>query len=151
MISCLCFLTPIGYCTLYEDNGYICQLSFGQTASQKVTSALQKAKTELEEYLNGTRKNFDIMLSLQRGTIFQQQVWHAISAIDYGKTKTYKQIAENIGHEKAVRAVGNACNRNPLPIFIPCHRVIGSNQKPIGYNGGLKIKKYLLELEQKCL
>ncbi|MDT0190816.1 methylated-DNA--[protein]-cysteine S-methyltransferase [Exiguobacterium sp. BG5(2022)] len=83
------------------------------------------------------------------GTPFQQEVWDALLTIPYGETRTYKQIAEQIGRPKAVRAVGQALNRNPLPILFPCHRVIGSSGKLIGFAGGLAEKQRLLEFEMK--
>lgn len=83
------------------------------------------------------------------GTPFQQEVWDALLTIPYGETRTYKQIAEQIGRPKAVRAVGQALNRNPLPILFPCHRVIGSGVKLVGFAGGLAEKQRLLEFEMK--
>ncbi|MFY7868166.1 MAG: methylated-DNA--[protein]-cysteine S-methyltransferase [Exiguobacterium sp.] len=83
------------------------------------------------------------------GTPFQQEVWDALLTIPYGETRTYKQIAEQIGRPKAVRAVGQALNRNPLPILFPCHRVIGSSGKLVGFAGGLAEKQRLLEFEMK--
>ncbi|WP_214885987.1 MULTISPECIES: MGMT family protein [unclassified Exiguobacterium] len=83
------------------------------------------------------------------GTPFQQDVWDALLTIPYGETRTYKQIAEQIGRPKAVRAVGQALNRNPLPILFPCHRVIGSSGKLVGFAGGLSEKQRLLEFEMK--
>lgn len=151
MIDCCCFLLPLGYCSLYTRDGTVCRLTFEKSEIGRINSLQKKAKEELEEYFSGCRRNFDIPLLRTQGTNFQQQVWQAISTIGYGKTQSYKQIAEYINHPQATRAVGGACNRNPLPIFIPCHRVIGSNHKLIGYAGGLRIKEFLLELEQKCL
>ncbi|MGA9466090.1 MAG: methylated-DNA--[protein]-cysteine S-methyltransferase [Exiguobacterium marinum] len=84
-----------------------------------------------------------------KGTSFQQDVWDALLTIPYGETRTYKQIAEQIGRPKAVRAVGQALNRNPLPILFPCHRVIGSSGKLVGFAGGLSEKQRLLEFEMK--
>lgn len=86
---------------------------------------------------------------LPEGTIFQRKVWHKIMKIPYGKTKTYKQIAIAIGHPHSYRAVGQACKKNPIPIIIPCHRVVGSNGSLGGYSRGIGAKKYLLRLE-KC-
>lgn len=83
------------------------------------------------------------------GTPFQQEVWDALLTIPYGETRTYKQIAEQIGRPKAVRAVGQALNRNPLPILFPCHRIIGSSGKLIGFAGGLSEKQRLLEFEME--
>ena len=115
---------------------------------EKDTKLLVKAKNELEEYFDGKRKEFDLPLK-QEGTEFQKKVWNALSKIPYGETRTYKEIAKMIGNEKASRAVGMANNKNNIPIIIPCHRVIGSDGKLVGYALGLDIKQYLLDLESK--
>ena len=115
---------------------------------EKDTKLLVKAKDELEEYFEGKRKEFDLPLK-QEGTEFQEKVWNALSKIPYGETRTYKEIAKMIGNEKASRAVGMANNKNNIPIIIPCHRVIGSNGKLVGYALGLDMKQYLLDLEIK--
>ena len=113
---------------------------------EKDTKLLVKAKNELEEYFEGKRKEFDLPLK-QEGTEFQKKVWNALSKIPYGEKRTYKEIAKMIGNEKASRAVGMANNKNNIPIIIPCHRVIGSNGKLVGYALGLDMKQYLLDLE----
>ena len=115
---------------------------------EKDTKLLVKAKNELEEYFEGKRKEFDLPLK-QEGTEFQKKVWNALSKIPYGEKRTYKEIAKMIGNEKASRAVGMANNKNNIPIIIPCHRVIGSNGKLVGYALGLDMKQYLLDLESK--
>lgn len=115
---------------------------------EKDTKLLLKAKKELEEYFEGKRKKFDLPLE-QEGTLFQKKVWNALEKIPYGETRTYKEIAKFIGNEKASRAVGMANNKNNIPIIIPCHRVIGSNGKLVGYALGLDMKQYLLDLESK--
>lgn len=102
---------------------------------------------QLQEYFSGTRMNFDIPLSL-RGTPFQQRVWQELANIPYGQTRTYGEIAAAIGKPGAARAVGMACNRNPIWLVIPCHRVVGKNGALTGYEGGLEMKQKLLELEQ---
>ena len=115
---------------------------------EKDTKLLLKAKKELEEYFAGKRKEFDLPLE-QEGTEFQKKVWEALERIPYGETRTYKDVAKIVGNEKASRAVGMANNKNSIPIIIPCHRVIGSNGKLVGYALGLDMKKYLLDLERK--
>ena len=110
------------------------------------TELIKQAKKQLFEYFEGKRKNFDLPL-LKEGTPFQISVWSALEKIPYGETRSYKDIAIAIGNSKAVRAVGMANNRNKISIFIPCHRVIGTNGKLVGYGGGLHIKRFLLELE----
>lgn len=105
------------------------------------------AKKQLEEYFSGTRIEFDLPLQPE-GTEFQQAVWEALQKIPFGKTETYGNIAKAIGKPKAARAIGQANNRNPIAIVIPCHRVIGSNKQLTGYAGGLERKEFLLELEK---
>ena len=101
---------------------------------------------QLKEYFNGERKSFQIPLYLE-GTDFQLLVWRCLSQIPYGNLKSYQDIAELIGNPKACRAVGMANHDNPIPIIIPCHRVIGKNRKLVGYAGGINRKEYLLSLE----
>ena len=98
--------------------------------------------------MEGKRKEFTLPLA-PVGTEFMIRVWKSLCAIPYGETRSYKEIAESIGNKKASRAVGLANNRNPIPIFIPCHRVIGANGKLVGYGGGLHIKSFLLKLEME--
>jgi methylated-DNA-[protein]-cysteine S-methyltransferase len=101
---------------------------------------------QLQEYFSRTRKKFDIPLDIY-GTEFQKRVWNEVKKIPYGKTKSYKNVAEKLGDVNAIRAVGKANGKNPVPILIPCHRVIGANGKLTGYAGGLDIKEKLLEIE----
>lgn len=103
---------------------------------------------EIMEYLNGERTSFDFLYELE-GTEFQNKVWKELTRIPYGETRTYKEIAIAIGNKNASRAVGMANNKNPLMIVVPCHRVIGSNGKLVGYAGGMDMKKELLDLEQR--
>jgi methylated-DNA-[protein]-cysteine S-methyltransferase len=107
---------------------------------------LVRAARQLEEYFAGTRKRFDLPLDFA-GTEFQKKVWEALLTIPYGETRSYRQIAEQIGQPAAVRAVGAANGRNPISIVAPCHRVIGSTGKLTGFGGGLPAKARLLELE----
>ncbi|WP_438444808.1 methylated-DNA--[protein]-cysteine S-methyltransferase [Gorillibacterium sp. sgz5001074] len=109
-------------------------------------SLIEEAARQLKDYFGGSRTSFDLPLDL-RGTPFQLQVWRALGQIPYGQIRSYKQIAEAIGSPKAVRAVGGANNRNPVPIIIPCHRVIGAGGALVGYGGGLPIKQFLLHHE----
>ncbi len=109
---------------------------------------LQDAYDQLDEYFQGKRKDFNLKLNID-GTDFQKKVWRALSDIPYGKVVSYKDIAIAVGNEKAVRAVGNSNNKNKIAIVIPCHRVIGSNGKLVGYAGGLHFKEWLLEHEKK--
>ena len=111
------------------------------------TDLIKKAHQQLVEYFNKERKEFDLPFSLE-GTDFQKKVWQELAKIPYGEVVTYKNIASKIKNDKAYQAVGTAISKNPLPIFIPCHRVINSNDKLGGYRLGLEIKKYLLILEK---
>ena len=111
---------------------------------------LLRVKKQLEQYFAGQRQQFDLPLDFQ-GTDFQQQVWQTLLTIPYGETRSYKDIALQIGNEKAVRAVGAANGRNPISIIAPCHRVIGANGQLVGYGGGLDMKQWLLEHENTYL
>ena len=111
---------------------------------------LAEARLQLLAYLKGSRKGFTLELD-PAGTEFQKEVWNALREIPYGETRSYKQIAERTGRPKACRAVGQAANKNPLPIVIPCHRLVGANGSLTGYAGGLEMKRYLLELERRTL
>lgn len=102
---------------------------------------------QISEYLEGKRRKFELPIAF-KGTPFQEKVWNALLEIPYGETASYGQIAQKIGHSKAYHAVGNANNKNPISIVIPCHRVIGANHNLVGYASGLEMKKFLLELEK---
>ena len=123
------------------------QFTQPQKALLQTTELLSMATIQLDEYFQGKRTTFSLPFKLI-GTPFQLTVWKELQNIPYGKTTSYKEIAQKINKPKAYRAVGMANNKNPLPIIIPCHRVIGSNGKLIGYAGGLNLKNYLLELEK---
>lgn len=144
------YQTSIGSITIVEQQNNIIGILFGQVKPQNAmmqeTQLLKKTYSQIREYLEGKRKEFTIPIAMQ-GTCFQRQVWKALQTISYGETKTYQQIAEQIGKPKACRAVGMANHVNPISIIVPCHRVIGKNGKLVGYGGGLEIKKQLLDLE----
>lgn len=123
------------------------QFTQPQKALLQTTELLSMATIQLDEYFQGKRTTFSLPFKLT-GTPFQLAVWKKLQNIPYGQTTSYKEIAQKINKPKAYRAVGMANNKNPLPIIIPCHRVIGSNGKLIGYAGGLNLKNYLLELEK---
>ncbi|MDH5832604.1 methylated-DNA--[protein]-cysteine S-methyltransferase [Luteimonas kalidii] len=110
------------------------------------SAMLQRARTQLEEYFAGERRSFDLPLS-PRGTDFQRTVWTTLASIPYGETISYAQLATRVGRPSASRAVGAANGRNPLPIVLPCHRVIGADGALTGFGGGLPTKHYLLALE----
>lgn len=147
------YKTPLGTLTLAEENNELTNCSFGnspklpQNAEIKETKLIKEAWRQLRQYFNGERKTFDLPLA-PRGTAFQQAAWQALLTIPYGQTASYKDMAIQVGNPKACRAVGMANNKNPIGIIIPCHRVIGSNGKLVGYAGGLDIKKKLLDLEK---
>lgn len=108
----------------------------------------EAAVSQLEEYMAGARTSFELSL-LPQGTAFQLRVWHALIKIPYGTTKTYLEVALMLGSRTLSRPVGQACNKNPIPIVIPCHRVVGSSGDLTGYRGGIKTKAWLLELEKQ--
>lgn len=108
---------------------------------------LVKAERQLDEYFSGKRKKFSVALEM-RGTPFQKAVWEALTAIPFGETRSYGQLAQQLGNPRATRAVGAANGRNPVSIIVPCHRVIGSSGKLTGFAGGLAVKAQLLNLER---
>jgi methylated-DNA-[protein]-cysteine S-methyltransferase len=109
---------------------------------------LLEAERQLQQYFQGDRKSFSVQLQLI-GTRFQINVWHALLAIPFGETRSYGQLARQLGNANAMRAVGAANGRNPIPIIVPCHRVIGASGDLVGFGGGLKIKAQLLEVERE--
>ncbi len=142
--------TPVGWLTLVGENDALIEARFGQRQDDIPlcdTPLLLQAAQELAEYFSGRRKAFTVPLN-PRGTAFQQKCWRALLMIPYGQTRTYSQQAALIGNPKACRAVGMGNNRNPLPVFIPCHRVVGANGSLTGYAGGLDIKQMLLQIER---
>lgn len=146
----LLFDTPLGQMALAEENGALIRLYLPGTGVPRIlprgTPLLLKAQRQLLEYVQKERQTFDLPLAPQ-GTPFQCAVWEELRRIPYGTTCTYGEIAARLGRPKAVRAVGQANHHNPLPIFIPCHRVIGKSGALTGYAGGLALKQALLELE----
>ncbi len=109
-------------------------------------SFFKNAVEQVMEYCEGKRKEFNLLLNPE-GTDFQKRVWKALSRIPYGEVRSYKDIAVEIGNEKACRAVGMANSKNPIPLIVPCHRVVGANGKLVGFALGLEVKKKLLDLE----
>lgn len=150
MENSIVIITPVGPLTLVADDKALTAVRFGGKAgkSPAVSPILEQAARELREYFEGTRREFSIPLSPE-GTAFQKKVWAALEGIPYGQTRSYKQIAGLVGNDKACRAVGLANNRNPIPIIIPCHRVVGSDGRLTGYAGGVEMKDVLLKLEQQ--
>lgn len=145
--------TLIGGIWIIADEEAVHQVAFSQKeipkeATQGINPILQKSVIQLEEYFQGARKGFDLPLAI-KGTPFQQRVYAELLKIPYGEKRSYKQIAEALGSPGAMRAVGGANNKNPIPILVPCHRVIGADGSLVGYGGGLEKKRFLLELEEK--
>ena len=137
------------YRSEYEDNAVTSLKRLEEAVDTGIKTPLTElVYTQLTEYFGGRRQSFDFPYRLQ-GTEFQKKVWTALCNIPYGETRTYKEIAQAVGNPQASRAVGMANNKNPISIAVPCHRVIGSNGKLVGYAGGLDVKKALLELESK--
>jgi len=159
------YSTPIGFLEITEDAGCLTRISFSPIGIDSLegisdssrnravsesfgtqTALLEETRLQLDAYFSGRLERFSLPLD-PRGTAFQRRVWDALLDIPYGSTETYSGIARAVGNPRAARAVGLANNRNPLPIVIPCHRVIGKNGTLIGYAGGLALKRYLIDLE----
>jgi methylated-DNA-[protein]-cysteine S-methyltransferase len=142
--------SPVGNLQLYSDGRHLVKIAFpgddAEAAREGNDPVLEACAAQLAEYFRGARRRFELPLA-PGGTAFQRRVWQALAAIPFGETRSYGDIARAIGSPRAVRAVGAANGRNPLPIVIPCHRVIGSNGALTGFAGGLAAKTCLLELE----
>ena len=123
------------------------RVRLAELVENKKHSVLLETQKQLNEYFAGQRQIFDLPLDFE-GTEFQQKVWQALLTIPFGETRSYKQIAEQIGNVKAVRAVGAANGKNPISIIAPCHRVVGANGKLVGFAGGLDNKDILLKIEK---
>ncbi len=146
-----CIETKIGKLQIVETDKAVSHVvfrddKFPSDATEQSSPLLRQASKQIEEYLDGKRRSFDLPLAPE-GTEFQRAVWAALQTIPYGETRSYGDIARQIGRPKACRAVGMANNRNPISIVIPCHRVIGADGSLVGYGGGLDLKRKLLEME----
>ena len=143
------FCSPIGIVRLTEEDGAITRIELTDTADAPTTSTslLREAEQQIMAYLEGKRQQLDFPIRMM-GTPFQQRVWHALQQIPYGTTRTYGEIAAAIGNPRASRAVGMACNKNPLLLIVPCHRVVGAGGKLTGFAYGTDVKQWLLELEK---
>ena len=119
------------------------ELSAGQASPR-----LREARTQLTDYLAGTRTSFDLLLDLSRGTSFQRKVWRVLQQISYGQLRSYQWVALRVGGRQYARAVGNAVGANPLPILVPCHRIVAQDQSLGGFSGGLPVKRKMLTLER---
>jgi methylated-DNA-[protein]-cysteine S-methyltransferase len=139
--------TPIGPLLLSADGGRLSGLVFARAGGPTSTAApFVDAEAQLHAYFAGELERFELPLA-PRGTAFQRSVWEALGEIPYGRTTTYSQLAATIGRPGACRAVGAANGRNPLPVIVPCHRVLGAAGALTGYGGGLERKRELLALE----
>jgi methylated-DNA-[protein]-cysteine S-methyltransferase len=145
------FASPLGKIELKGDeNGLAAVLfkdeDFIETEDNAIPSELEQAMFQLEQYFEGKITQFDLKLN-PKGTVFQQKVWQQLAKIPFGKTRSYMDIARQLGDAKVIRAAASANGKNPICIIIPCHRVIGSDHSLTGYAGGIWRKKWLLEHE----
>lgn len=153
------YKSPLGRICIEEKDGAIAGLYFVKSMDEKETTeneitenetieneTIEEAKRQLGEYFSGRRREFTLPVRLE-GTDFQVKVWRALQTIPYGETRSYGDIAKQIGNPKAARAIGNANNKNHILLLVPCHRVIGADGSLVGFESGLDAKKYLLELE----
>jgi methylated-DNA-[protein]-cysteine S-methyltransferase len=145
--------SPMGDLGIAVDDDGICAVRFtgpgGPRWSGAADPLLTAAARQLRGYVEGRLCDFDVPVSVSGGSGFERAVWEQIATIGYGEMRTYGEIARALGDPGAARAVGTACNRNPLPIIVPCHRVVGAGGKLVGFGGGLARKRFLLELEAR--
>lgn len=150
MSSVFFYETDLGIIGIRENNKAITDIYFSKDNIDdniEETDLIKECFKQLKEYFEGSRREFDLPIEMN-GTQFQKKIWKELLKIPYGETRSYKDIAISIGNEKACRAIGMANNKNHIPIIIPCHRVIGSNGKLVGYAGGIDIKEKLLNIEK---
>jgi methylated-DNA-[protein]-cysteine S-methyltransferase len=144
--------TPVGDLSVATDGVAITRVRFGRYEGQPGRAddeLLAGAGAQLAEYFAGRRTAFELPLADVGGSEFERAVWTALAAIPYGEMRTYGEIATAVGDPSAARAVGVACNRNRLPVLLPCHRVVGAGGKLVGFGGGVLCKRQLLELEAR--
>jgi len=149
------YKSPLGMICIEEEDHFIVGLYFVENMDEGLDAKeiaeniiLEKAGQQLEEYFSGKRKEFTLPVRLE-GTDFQVKVWQALRTIPYGETRSYGDIAKQIGNPKAARAIGNANNKNHILLLVPCHRVIGADGSLVGFGAGLAVKRYLLDLERE--
>lgn len=143
--------TPIGVLYVASDGDVVKRISMHSVSSVPESGELSRFETsvcnEIKEYFDGRRRLLEFAVDFSLGTPFQQRVWNVLREIPYGATLTYSQVARLAGSSAACRAVGSACNRNPLLLAVPCHRVVGASGKLVGFACGLEVKDYLLRHE----
>ena len=147
---CSIIYSEIGYWIVKADDKAILSIDYSKDNLESEldeNEISKKAKSQLEEYFRNQRKSFDLPLNMEPYTDFYQQVWNALATINYGTTTNYSGLSQMINNPKAVRAVGMANGKNPFPIVIPCHRIIGKDFSLTGYASGLHVKRWLLEHE----
>lgn len=144
--------TPLGFLKIIAVDGYLAEIQFVEnpTEIEQKNEISESVILQLQEYFDGKRQEFDLPLK-PFGTDFQKEVWKELLKIEFGQLSNYKSIAISLGDPNKNRAVGNANGANPIPIIIPCHRVIGSNNNMIGYSGGIDKKRWLIEHENAGL
>ena len=148
--------SPLGVLIITAQAGSVCSIALAKDGSGEAaiknadSEVLRQAARELNEYFAGKRTEFTFPMRAE-GTPFQKKVWQALREIPYGQTRAYGEIASTIGQAKASRAVGMACNRNPIMIAVPCHRVVGAKGALVGYAYGTETKRQLITLEQESL
>ena len=144
--------TPIGGLGVTVADGAVVGVTFGATGEAKPgppDPVLARALAELDEYFAGGRTEFSVPFRFSRGSSFERAVWERIAIIPYGQMVTYGEIARDVGEPGGAQAVGAACGRNPVPVIVPCHRVVGAGGTLVGFGGGLPRKRHLLQLEAK--
>lgn len=144
------YQSPLGQIIFTVEDHRLTRMSFGETKEDDEDVMIERVRFELDEYFSGKRVVFSIPILFSGGTDFENKVWNALLKIPYGETRSYEDIARAIGHEKAFRAVGQACKNNPIGIVVPCHRVIGKNKTMTGYSGPhVDLKRALLDIESR--
>ncbi|GAA0935947.1 methylated-DNA--[protein]-cysteine S-methyltransferase [Kribbella koreensis] len=146
------FDSPIGELSVAVDDDGLCRLRFGaiELGPDRVRDDLLiAAEEQLKAYFAGELTQFDLPLSVRGGSQFERAVWERLKQIPYGEMQTYGDVAKAVGDPGAARAVGVACNRNPIAVIVPCHRVVGAGGKMVGFGGGIPLKRHLLELEAR--
>ncbi|WP_433388874.1 methylated-DNA--[protein]-cysteine S-methyltransferase [Micromonospora sp. KLBMP9576] len=142
--------SPIGEFSVATDGHHVCRAQFGRAGGaveEPGDEVARRAVAELRAYFAGELTDFTVPLAAPGGSDFERGVWREMTGVPYGETLTYGEVARRLGDRGAARAVGVACNRNPVPVLVPCHRIVGAGGKLVGFGGGLDRKVTLLELE----